>query len=117
MEYKMHQKNIVALEAQEKCSVSKPGVILDDSMYGFIVSSQKTQFISQTFQKLCKHLPLENRPVQPCCCYPSLEGFVADEQKASLSISPPLESSFAQLTALLYSCLRGCLNCEVCIQL
>lgn len=27
LECKMHQKNIVVLEAQEKCSVSKPGVI------------------------------------------------------------------------------------------
>lgn len=27
LEYKMHQKNIVVLEAQEKCSIFKPGVI------------------------------------------------------------------------------------------
>jgi len=31
-------------------------------LYDFIVSSQKTHFISQTSQKLFKHLPLENSP-------------------------------------------------------
>ena len=32
LKYRMHQKNIVVLEAQEKCSISKPGVIKDDSI-------------------------------------------------------------------------------------
>lgn len=103
LKYKMHQKNIVVLEAQEKCSISKPSVMQDDSiirallLYDFIVGSQKTHFISRTSQKLCKNLPLESRPVQSCCCYPSLRGRLAGEQDASLSISSPLESSFAQL--------------------